>query len=154
MTMFKEGDNPQPGTPAVNVRAFTLGVRLPSGKVTPCTAKGQRAEFVFGDTVEATENGFGVPLFSKTHSGGIGVRVLAGGVIAPGAELICDMVNFTIDGVVESLPVVRDAALAGVAGNTVIGKATLGSSSAAADTDVTAPSIAMEFYDNPYVLVP
>lgn len=152
MTMFKEGDNPQPGTPAVDVRAYTLGVRLASGKVTPCTEQGQRAEFAFGDTVKAVENGFGVALHSKTHSGGIGVPVLAGDVIELGEECIVGMVNFTIDGAVESLPVLLPAS-AGAAGDFIIGKASLGSSSLAKDADINRPSIAFEFYDHPMPIV-
>jgi hypothetical protein len=153
MTFFKEGDNPQPGIPNADVHAFTFGVRLASGKVTPCTTDGQRAEFVFNDTVEAVENGFGVGLLSKTHSGGIGVPVLAGGVIAQGAEICVGMVEFTDNaGVTLDLPVAVAAADA-EDGAWIIGKASLGSSASEADTDVNAPSIALEFYDVPQQVV-
>jgi hypothetical protein len=153
MTFYKEGDNPQPGTPNADVHAFTFGVRLATGKVTPCTAQGQKAEFIFGDTVEAIENGFAVPLLSKTHSGGIGVPCLAGGVVAQGADIIVGMVEFTDnDGVTADLPVAI-AATDGEDGDWIVGKCSLGSSASEADTDVNAPSLAIEFYDNPMPVV-
>lgn len=155
MTFFKEGNNPQPGTPDADCYAFTLGVRLANGRVTPCTAQGQKAEFIFGDTVDADVDGtrFAVPLLSKTHSDGIGVPCLAGGVVAQGADLIVAMVNFVNnDGATVSLPVAI-AATSGVDGDWIIGKATLGSSATEADTDVNAPSLAVEFYDNPMPVV-
>lgn len=146
MTFFKEGDNPQPGIPAADCYAYTFGKRLASGKVTPCTVDGERAEFVFNDTVAATENGFGVGLLSPKHSGGIGVPVLAGGAVDAGEEVSVKMVNFTIDGAVVSLPVAI-AAADGDPGDFIVGKATMGSSATEADTDATAPSLAIELYD-------
>jgi len=153
MTMYKEGDNPQPGTPNAKCYAFTFGKRLANGKVTPCTVQGEKAEFIFGDTVDAVENGFAVPLLSKTHSGGIGVPCLAGGIVAQGSDLIVDIVEFTDnDGATVNLPVAI-AAADGADGDWIIGKATLGSSATVADTDVNAPSLAVEFYDNPMTVV-
>jgi hypothetical protein len=151
--MFKkEGDHPQNGIPAVQVYQHTFGVRLSNGKVTPCTVQGQKAEFIFGDSQPADLNadgmsrGFGVPLHSTKHSGGIAIPVLAGGVIPAGSDIIVAMVNFTVDGAVVSLPVAK-AASAGVDGDWIVAKATFGSSSAAADTDPLIPSIVVEFYD-------
>lgn len=148
MTMYKEGDNPQPGTPAAKVHAFSFGIRLANGTVTPCTTQGQKAEFVFGDSVDPTKSTFAVPLFSKTHSGGIGVPCLAGGAVAQGADVIVGMVEFTDnDGVTLDLPVAI-AATDGGDGDWIVGKASLGSSATEADTNVNMPSLAIEFYDN------
>lgn len=156
MTFFKEGDNPQPRTPAVQVYAFTFGFDLANGQGTPCTAQGQKAEYVFNDTVKGVDtnpNGFGVGVMSLTHSGGVGVPVLAGGAIAQGEEIVVGMANFTNnDGVVVSLPValgVSDAA----PGDYVVGRATMGSTTTAADTDINAPSIAILTVSEPYRVV-
>lgn len=153
MTMHKEGDHPQPGTPAAKVHAFTFGVRLANGSVTPCTTQGQKAEFTFGDSVDPAKNTFAVPLFSKTHSGGIGVPCLAGGAVAQGADVIVGMVEFTDnDGVTLDLPVAI-AATDGEDGDWIVAKATLGSSATEADTNVNMPSLALEFNDNPMPVV-
>lgn len=156
MTFFKEGDNPQPSTPATKCYAFTFGVRLANGQVTPCTVQGQKAEFVFNDTVSGIDtvpNGFGVGLMSKTHSGGIGVPVLAGGAITQGHDIVVGMVEFELsDGATVELPVAIDVDDA-ADGDWIVGKASLGSSATEADTDVNAPSIALESYDIPQQVV-
>ncbi len=155
MTFFKEGNNPQPGTPNAKCYAFTFGRRLANGRVTPCAAQGEKAEFVFGDTVDADPDAtkFAVPLLSKTHSGGIAVPCLAGGIVAQGADVIIGMASFTDnDGATVSLPVAI-AATDGDDGDWIVAKATLGSSATEADTDVNAPSLALEFYDNPMPIV-
>lgn len=152
MTFFKEGDNPQPGTPATKVYAFTFGKRLANGQVTPCTVQGERAEFVFNDTVagvDTVDNGFGVGLMSKTHSGGIGVPLLAGGPITQGHDIVVGIAEFVDnDGATVNLPVAIDVDDA-ADGDWIVGKASLGSSADEADTDVNAPSIAWESYDIP-----
>lgn len=154
----KVGDHPQNGIPAAQVYAWTFGVRLANGKVTPCTVQGQKAEFIFGRTVPADLNaegqsvGFGTLLYSTKHSGGIAIPVLAGGVIPAGSDIIVAMVNFTIDGAVVSLPVAK-AASAGVDDDWIVGKATFGSSAATADTDAAIPSIVIEFYDTAMPIV-
>ncbi len=148
MTFFKEGDNPQPRTPAAKCYAFTFGVDLANGKTTPCTAQGQKADYVYGDTVDAVENGYGVPILSRRYSGGVGVPCLAGGAVAVGADVIVGMVNFTNnDGVVVSLPVAISADDADD-GDFIVARATMGSSATEADTDINAPSLALDFYDN------
>lgn len=157
MPLFHEGDHPKAGTPAVQVYRFTFGVALANGNVTPCTAQGEAAEFVFGDTqpgIDTVRNGFGVALHSLTHSGGRGVPVLAGGPIAEGDEIVVGMANFTNDaGEIVSLPVaisVDDAAEDDV----IVGKATMGSMAAAKDASIHRPSIALEFYTQPKKVVP
>lgn len=152
MTFFKEGDNPQPRTPATKVYAYTFGFDLANGQTTPCTAQGQRAEYVYNDTVSGVDtvpNGFGVGIMSHKHSGGIGVPVLAGGPITQGHDIVVGMVNFTNnDGATVSLPVAIDVDDADD-GDWIVGRATMGSSADAADTDVNSPSIALETYDVP-----
>lgn len=147
-TLFKEGDHPSRGLPVIGVRydMYTLGVELANGTCTPCTAQGQAAQFIYGDSGVGTENGFAVPLHSVRHSGGRGVWCLAGGAVTAGADLIVKMVNFTIAGVVVSLPVAV-AATDGVDGDVIFGWASMGSSASGADTDAFAPSLAVEFYD-------
>jgi hypothetical protein len=152
MTFFENGNrNPQPGTPAVKCYAFTFGRELATGKVTPCTAQGERAEFVFGDTVDGVDtvpNGFGVPLRSLTHSGGTGIQVLAGGPIIQGHDIVVGMASFVDnDGVTVSLPVAIDVDDADE-GDWIIGRASKGSSADAQDT-INDPSIALLFYPTP-----
>lgn len=154
MTFFKEGDNPQNGVPATQVYANTFGVRLANGQVTPCTTDGQKAEFVFNDTVtgvDTVDNGFGVGLMSHKHSGGIGVPVLAGGPISQGHGICVGMVDFVVDGVTVSLPVAIDEDDA-EDGAWIVGKATMGSSADEQD-DFGSPSIALETFDVPTQVV-
>lgn len=159
MVMFKEGDNPQPRTPAVTVYANTIGIDLANGKTTPCTVQGQRGEYVYNDSVSGVDtvpNGFGVGVMSHKHSGGIGVPVLAGGAITAGHDLVVGIVAFAVpnrllnggSGTTSvNLPVVIDVDDA-ADGDWIIGRAALGTSSTEKD-DFGDPTIAMETYDVP-----
>jgi hypothetical protein len=159
MVMFKEGDNPQPRTPAATVYANTIGYDLGNGNTSPCTLQGQRGEYVYNDSVapsDSVANGFAVGVMSHKHSGGIGVPVLAGGPIVPGHDLVVGIVEFAvpnrlIDGgsgtTNVNLPVVIDIDDADD-GDWIIGRASLGTSATAKD-DFGDPTIAMETYDVP-----
>lgn len=148
--MFKqEGPNPQPRTPAADCYAFTFGIDLDNGQTTPCTADGQAADYVYEGTVDASPDGmkYAVGVLSPIHSGGTAVPVLAGGAIDVGHEICVKMVNFTNnDGDVVSLPVAIDIDDA-ADGATVVGRATRGSSTTDADTDVNRPSISALLFD-------
>lgn len=149
MPFFKEGSNPQPRTPNADCYAYTFGTDLASGKTTPCTAAGQRAEYVYESTVAASpdEDKFAVGVLSPVHSGGTGVPVLAGGPVDVGHEVCVGMVNFeNNDGDTVSLPVAIDIDDA-EDGAYVVGRCVMGSSATAADTDVNRPSLALLMYD-------
>src|SRR5688572_5217516 len=107
--LHQEGNHAARGIPGAKCRKFTFGVNSAGGaKVVPCSVQGQRAEFIFGDTIDVDLNsaglgeGYAVPLLSTRHSGGIAIRCLAGGAVPAGSGIIVAMVNFTIAGVVES----------------------------------------------------
>lgn len=152
MVMFREGDHPQSRKIAADTYAWTFGYDLANGEATPCTEQGQKAEYVFNDTVKFVKNGLGVGVHSLQHSGGTGVPVLAGGPILAGHEIVVGIASFTCnDGVVRNLPVAIDIDNASV-GDYVVGKATMGTSATAKDTDVNRPSIAIQMYNDPYRL--
>jgi hypothetical protein len=151
MPFFHEGPNPQPRTPAANCYAFTFGLDLANGQTTPCTTQGQRAEYVYADTVDASPDGykFAVGVFSLTHSGGTAVPCLAGGAVAVGHDVIVGMRDFTNnDGVTVSLPVAIDADDA-EDGDWIVARATRGTSAPSIDTDINRPSLALLFYAIP-----
>ncbi len=154
MTFFNEGGSPAGrGIPATKCYRATFGVRLGNGQVTPCTVQGQKAEFIFGDTVDGVDtvpNGFGVPFFSTQHvSGADGIPLLAGGPVTAGHGIVVGMANFVNDdGATVSLPVGIDVDDADD-GDWIVGRATYASDAAAADTDIHTPSLAIETYAIP-----
>lgn len=145
MPLWEMGEM-QSGTLANAATGFTFGKRTAGNKVTPCTAKGEVPDFVFftghGEPTKAA--GEGVALMHP-HWGGTAIPVLAGGAIAENGE-------FGID-IVSGLPKAVAAASL-VAGNFIVGKLVNGSSSAAEDTDVEAPSLAVLLYTVPVEVVP
>jgi len=151
MPFFHEGDNPQPRTPHADCYAYTFGVDLASGRTTPCTAQGQRAEYTYESTVAASpnEDKFAVGVLSPIHSGGTAVPVLAGGPVYVGHDVVVGIVNFTNnDGDVVSLPVAIDVDDADD-GDWIVARATRGTHTTAADTDINRPSLALLFYSIP-----
>lgn len=150
MAMFHKGSNPQPFTPNADAYMYTFAAGiLSSGKVTPCSADGQRSAGVFNSSVAASPNAdkYAVGLLSPRYSGGIAVPVLAGGAVDAGHEVCVKMVNFTNnDGDTVSLPVAIDIDDA-ADGAYVVGIATRGTSTTAADTDINRPSLAVLIYD-------
>lgn len=152
MTFFNKGNIAGRGIPATKCYRATFGVSLANGQHTPCTAQGQKAEFVFNDTVDGVdtvEDGFGVGLLSPTHSGGLGVPVLAGGPITAGHQIVVGLATFTNDaGTVVTLPVAFDVDDA-ADGDWIVGIATMGTDAAAKDTDINSPSIALFMYSIP-----
>lgn len=150
MVMFREGDFPQSRTIAADVYAWTFGIELANGQATPCTEQGQKADFVFNDTVKKVTNGLGVGVHSLRHSKGTGVPILAGGAIDPGHEIVVGIASFTNnEGVVVNLPVAIDVDDAAV-GDYVIGRSTDGTFATAKDANINRPSIAIEMYSEPY----
>lgn len=137
MTMFQMG-NPQPGTASSDIYAYTFVRRIAGSKYSPSVAGGA-ADGVANDTVEAG-TGFGVMM---PNHGGTRLPVLLGAAVDELEEVGVGVVSIGGVNVPCAVPV-GDL----VAGNLVVGRH-VGATTAAADTDLTKPSGAIEMYEIP-----
>src|SRR5688572_50355 len=128
---FREGGNHPAGRPVADVTRYTPGNYVPLAQsplrgdgVRMCVADGEKAQFIFNDSVKVTDD-LGVGLITR-YSGGDAIRVLAGDAVAAGAEVVVKM------SVADGLPKVVEAA-DGAAGDWIIGRTNFGNFSLAED---------------------
>jgi hypothetical protein len=144
MTMFQNG-GAQPGTLADNTssQAWTPGKRVAAtGRVTPCSVDGEKCDFIFNDTIEAVENGFGVGLLTLA-GGGHAIAGLAWGAVNQGDEVIVKM------SIVDDLPKFASADAEGTEGDYIVGRVIYGSATTedVADTyGAFNPSLAIQLF--------
>jgi hypothetical protein len=83
MSMWQNGNNPQPYTLASACVAWTPGKVLADNRATPCDA-GEGCRGIFNATRDAGE---GIGLLNQT-AGGTAIMGLAAGPVTPGHELV------------------------------------------------------------------
>lgn len=146
---FREGGNHPAGRPVADVTRFTPGKYVPLAQsplrgdgVRMCTADGEKAQFIFNDSVDVADD-MGVGLITR-YSGGDAIRVLAGGAVAADAEVVVKI------SATDSLPKFIEAG-DGAAGDWICGRVNFGNSSTAEDlADANGdydPSLTIFLYD-------
>lgn len=146
---FREGGNHPAGRPVADVTRYTPGKYVPLAQsplrgdgVRMLQVSGEKAQFIFNDNVKVTDD-MGVGLITR-YSGGDAIRVLAGGIVAEGAEIVFHISE------TDDLPKAIDIADAEV-GDFVCGRANFGNSSLAEDVaDANGdydPSLTIFLYD-------
>lgn len=146
---FREGGNHPAGRPVADVTRYTPGKYVPLAQsplrgdgVRMLQVSGEKAQFIFNDNVKATDD-MGVGLMTR-YSGADAIRVLAGGVVAEGAEIV-----FHISGT-DGLPKAVEVG-DGEVGEWVCGRANFGNSSLAEDVADSNgdydPSLTIFLYD-------
>ena len=90
---FREGGNHPAGRPVADVTRYTPGKYAPLGQsplrgdgVRMLTVSGEKAQFIFNDSVKVTDD-MGVGLMTR-YSGADAIRVLAGGPVGDGVEIV------------------------------------------------------------------
>lgn len=128
---FREGGNHPAGRPVADVTRFTPGKYVPLAQtplrgdgVRMCNVAGEKAQFIFNDSVKVTDD-LAVGLITR-FSGGDAIRVLAGGAVAAETEVVVTISE------TDNLPKVIEAA-DGNAGDWIIGRTNFGNFSTGED---------------------
>jgi hypothetical protein len=139
MTMWKNGNNPEPYTLAAACVAYTPAKVLADGRATPCEA-GDPCNGIFNATRDA---GDGIGLLAPWNGKGVAVMALAAGAVTPGHKLVVAIGT-------DDIPKFADVDDAEV-GDIIVGESVLGLGATAedlADADgVFTPSLAVRLFD-------
>lgn len=146
---FREGGNHPAGRPVADVTRFTPGKYVPLAQaplrgdgVRMCVADGEKAQFIFNDSVKVTDD-IAVGLITR-YSGGDAIRVLAGDAVAAESEVVVKISE------ADGLPKFIEAA-DGAAGDWICGRANFGNFSTGEDlADANGdydPSLTIFLYD-------